>query len=235
MPVPGIPPAGVPPPPGFGPQPPPGGWTPPGPPPKKTSPLLVGCIGCAVLLIALFVLFIIIGAMTSKGGNSGKQSGSHQQGDQGSQAANRTTIRFDNGKRIAGVVVDGTVYGIYSQRVTASIGGTEFTQATQASGRFVILQMFVRNETNKTREISLSRATLIDSSGNAYDTSSEGGTALTLSGDKEAEFLLSEIHPHLQKYVKIVFDVPADRKAFTLRIPHGLLSGGQDGDLPVKL
>ncbi len=239
-PPPGSPPPPGPPPPGFLPGSPPAGgaWgstLPPGPP-KKGSPIVrIGCIGCAGL-IALIVVLIIIAAMNTKGGNAPAPHRASQSGANGTPLGGKhVTIHFKTGKTLDGVVVDQTEYGIYSVRLTSSIGGTEFTQATRAGGRFVILELVVRNDSKEAREISLTTAKLIDAQGNTYSTSSEGETALTMSGDSEAEFLLSQLQPGIEKYLKIVFDVPEGKKAFTLRIPHGMFSGGEDGELGVHL
>ncbi|HEV3088509.1 MAG TPA: DUF4352 domain-containing protein [Candidatus Elarobacter sp.] len=205
--------------------------------PKKPSSMAarVGCIGCGGI-IALLLLFAIIGAMTSKGGNApAKRAAVDQSTTASTLGGKHLTIHFKNGKKLDGVFVDETEYGIYTARVTSTIGGTEFTEPTRAGGRFVILELVVRNDSKEAREISLSQSKLIDAQGNAYSTSSEGETALTMSGDHEAEFLLSQLQPGLEKYLKIVFDVPAGKKAFTLRIPHGMFSGGEDGELAVRL
>lgn len=201
---------------------------------KKASPARAGCLGC-LGLIAVLVVLGIIGAMSggrtdrSSRGTASSSDSSHR------RPSNRTTITFTNGKRIPGVVVDETLYGIVSARETASIGGSEFSEPTHASGRFVILRLIATNESKKTREISLSSATLTDSAGNSYQTSSEGETALSMTGDREAEFLLSQIQPGLDKYIKVVFDVPPDRRTFTLHIPHSMFSGGEEGTLPVQV
>lgn len=235
-PSPSVPPAGTPP----AAAPPPGGFVIPpyeaGAPKKPRSMAArIGCIGCAGL-IGIVLLIFIIAAMSNKGGNTTAQRSSGQKTTASSLAGTHTTIHFkDSKKTLDGVLVDDTLYGVYSTRLTSTIGGTEFTEPTRAAGRFVVIEMLVRNESKKAREISLSSSTLIDAQGNSYSTSSEGETALMMSGDKEAEFLLSELQPGLQKFLKITFDVPAGKKKFTLKIPHSVFGGGEDGELAVNL
>jgi hypothetical protein len=203
------------------------------------------CLGAAIVSsfrrkgskkywIAVGVVFALMLVAAPKSSETGDKHVAESSSQSKSQQ-NTTTISFDNGKKMSGTVVDETVYGIIDAKITDSIGGNEYVEGTKPSGRFVILTLVVQNESHKTREIALSQATLTDSSGDTYSTSSEGETALLMSGDKSAEFLLSEIQPHLTKYLDIVFDVPTGRKAFTLTIPHGMLSGGEDGTLAVRL
>jgi len=134
-----------------------------------------------------------------------------------------------------GVAIDDTMYAVLGTSVNRSIGGTDYSSPTYAGGKFVTFELGILNSSNKTRDISLSTASLIDSKGNEFSVSSEGQTALSMTGDKQAEFVLTQIHPGISKFVKIVFDVPEDENTFTLRIPASLLSGDTDGELPISI
>jgi hypothetical protein len=102
-----------------------------------------------------------------------------------------------------------------------------------AGGEFIIIRLIVRNDSKKTRTISASMITLIDHEDRQFSTSSEAGTALTMSGDETAEFILTEIQPGLQKRITIIFEVPLTSKDLKLQIPSGIF--GKSTILPLSL
>lgn len=171
-----------------------------------------------VLAIGLFlVVALIIGKIGSTSSDSSSSDGA-------------------SGQCVAdSCVVDDVDYSIMDTQITDSIGGNEYEQPTRPSGRFIILRLLAQNNSHESKEISLSAAKLEDADGNSYSTSSEGETALSMKGDSEAEFLLSQVQPQLSKTVKIVFDVPTGETHFTLVIPHSMFSGGEDGRMQVSL
>lgn len=140
-----------------------------------------------------------------------------------------------DGERVHGVMVDGAGYAVYRYRQAYTIGDSQFDRGVAASGRFLVLSVLVDNETNATREISLSQATLADSAGNHYSISAEGQTALALSGNHNAEFLATQIQPHLRRTVALVYDVAPSETSFSLTIPASILGNGQDATTYFKL
>lgn len=141
-----------------------------------------------------------------------------------------------NGKTYAATMVDGTDYAVVSTRVARSIGQTtDWDKATQAQGRFVILRVLVKNETNESRDVSVSLSKLVSDSGDSYSTSSDGEYALERAGDNEAGSMLSQVNPHLARFVKIVFDVAPGAHNYTLQIPSSMTSSEPAGEIRVTI
>lgn len=145
-------------------------------------------------------------------------------------------LRFKNGETFAGTMVDGTDYAIVSTRVTKTIGeNTEWDTATQAQGRFIILRVLVKNETNESRDVSVWLSKLVSDSGDSYETSSDGEYALEHTGDNEAGSLTTQVNPHLFRYVKVVYDVAPGGHHYTLQIPSAMTSSDPPGELAVSI
>lgn len=132
------------------------------------------------------------------------------------------------GRREFGLV-DGVDYCVVKAEHRASIG--DALSQTRAGGQFVIVRLAAENSDRTTHSITLSFITLLDGSGREYSSSSDGQTALVMSGDKSAELLLSELQPSVAKQVSLVYDIPAHDKGLRLKIPHGTFTGGQDAVL----
>ncbi len=134
-------------------------------------------------------------------------------------------------KLVAAVLLDKTLYLVDSVKRTRAIPA--LGSNTYADGEFLIITLVVRNEDKKSRTISVSEMTLVDSEEREFSTSSEGGTALSLSGVERAEFLLTEIQPGLEKRISIVFDIPPNAKDLKLKVYSGLF--GKPTLLPLSL
>ena len=136
------------------------------------------------------------------------------------------------GELVAAALVDQTIHIVDEIERKRTIYGV-LGNHTTASGEFIIIRLIVRNDSKKTRTISASMITLIDHEDRQFSTSSEGATALTMSGDETAEFLLTEIQPGLEKRITIVFEVPLTSKDLKLQIPSGIF--GKSTILPLSL
>lgn len=125
-----------------------------------------------------------------------------------------------NDRLIAAALLDETLHLVTSverkKYFYSSLGNT------YPDGIFLIIRLIVRNDGKKTRTISTSMMTLIDSKECEYNTSSTGSTALTMTGDNTVEILLTEIQPGLQKSISIVFDIPPTATDLKLKIPSGV-------------
>ena len=104
---------------------------------------------------------------------------------------------------------------------------------THADGEFLIVRLIICNDGKKSRTISASGMKILDSQEREYRSSTSGGTALVMSGDKNAEFSLSEIHPDLPKTITIVFDLPVGKNDLNLKVSSGGLGGS--AILPLSL
>ena len=137
-----------------------------------------------------------------------------------------------NGKRVAAALVDKTIHIVDSVTRKITISAV-FGETTFADGEFVIINLVVRNEDKKSRNISASMMTLIDSEGREFQTSSTAMTALTMSGEQKAELWSTQIQPGLDKDITIVFDIPPTAQDLKLKVPSGLF--GQPAILPLSL
>ena len=123
------------------------------------------------------------------------------------------------GKIIAAARVDDTIHLIDSIKRTSRIGNSNANAV--ADGEFLVVRLVVRNDSKKSRTISASVMTILDSQEREFKTSSDAGTALLMSGDRTAEAFVTEIHPGLEKVITIAFDVPPGAKDLSLKIPSG--------------
>lgn len=152
------------------------------------------------------------------GGGKGSSSHSSQKAAAPADSGNIVTVNYD-GKPKKAAMVDETLHLVERVEHRRSLGN-EFS-STQADGEFLIVRLLVRNESKETRTIGASQMEIIDSAGREFHTSSEGGTALVMSGDKSAEYILTEVQPGLEKRISIVFDVPPGSKNLKLKVPSG--------------
>jgi len=147
------------------------------------------------------------------------------------QLPNLVRVQY-KGKLVAAALVDETIHIVDQVEKKRTISGV-LGNHNSAGGEFIIIRLIVRNDSKKTRTISVSMITLIDHEDRQFSTSSEAGTALTMSGDETAEFILTEIQPGLQKRITIIFEVPLTSKDLKLQIPSGIF--GKSTILPLSL
>ena len=135
------------------------------------------------------------------------------------------------GKIVAAARVDDTIHLVDSiKRISRIEKG--FGNAV-ADGEFLIVHLFVRNDSKKTRTISASAMTILDAQEREFRTSSHGSSALLMSGEKTSEVLVTEIHPGLEKAISIVFDIPPGDGELKLKVPSG--GFGSPAILPLAL
>ena len=135
------------------------------------------------------------------------------------------------GETIAAACVDDTIHLIDSIERTSQIGNSIANAV--ADGEFLVVRLVVRNDSKKSRTISASGMTILDSQEREFKTSSQAGTALLMSGDRTAEAFVTEIHPGLEKVITIAFDVPPGAKDLSLKVPSG--GFGRPAILPLAL
>jgi len=185
---------------------------------RKKGPncFVIGCLA----IVAIFVISVIVAAIVSGGNPSPTTHTETRATPAPAPTPTRNPLE---------AVVNDTRYHLDSYSETDTIGANDYSAGTKASGRFLILHFTVEDLSNKTRDIDLAVSKLKDADGNEYDSSSEGDTALVMSGDSSAELLGTQLQPHLPKKVSIVFDVPPSQKSFDLTIPSAAFSLGSSG------
>jgi len=135
------------------------------------------------------------------------------------------------GKVIAAARIDDTIHLIDSIKQISRIGNSIVNAV--ADGEFLVVRLVVRNDSKKSRTISATVMTILDSQEREFKTSSDASTALLMSGDRTAEAFMTEIHPGLEKVITIVFDVPPGAKDLSLKVPSG--GFGRPAILPLAL
>ena len=103
--------------------------------------------------------------------------------------------------------------------------GTAFAEKRASDGaRFVVVTYAIRNEGNETATVLTDDFRIIDAQGREFRPSSDGNTALAMSGSKD--LLASELQPGIARNMATAFEMPETAAAgtFTLVIPEkGLL------------
>lgn len=99
--------------------------------------------------------------------------------------------------------------------------GNEFSQKT-ADGVYLIVAVTFRNNDNKEHTLDNSFFKLTDENGTEFESSTEGETALEMSG-KETLFL-KQCNPHITKSGLLIFEVP-EQKVYDLHLSGGFWSG----------
>lgn len=136
----------------------------------------------------------------------------------------KNLVPLRSGERIiAAAFLDQTLHAVSNIERTKSIYNP--LSSTYADGEFLILTLIVRNDSKKSRTISASMMTLIDSQEREFSVSDKGKTALVMNGDQTVEFWMSEVQPGLSKVIKIVFDVPPGADNLNLKVMSGGWSG----------
>lgn len=169
----------------------------------------------------------IIGAIIG-GPKDGGSSSSGTSVSAPAETGNLISVDY-NGKKVKAALVDETIHLVEKVEHRRSIGN-EYTRQT-ADGEYLIVRLLVRNDSKKTRTIGASQMSILNGAGQEFQSSSEGSTALMMTGDKSAEFLLTQVQPGLEKRISIVFDVPPGSKNLKLKVPSG--GFGQPAILPL--
>lgn len=99
--------------------------------------------------------------------------------------------------------------------------GNEFVRQT-ADGYFLVVDLTFRNNDNEEHTLDNSFFKLTDESGTEFSTSSEGATALEMSGSET--LFLKSCNPQISKRGFVVFEVP-EKKIFDIHLSGGFWNG----------
>jgi hypothetical protein len=193
---------------------------------KKITPRkVVG--GCLTVLIVFPVGLAILSGIFEELTGTGSSKPATQQAEQKATQApsepetnNIIEVTYNN-RKMKAACVDETVHLVEKVERRKRLGNEFFGET--ADGEFLIVRLVVRNDSKATRTIGATFMTVVDAKGHEFSTSSDGCMALSMSGDKTAELLLTEVQPGLEKKIAVVFDVPPGSKNLTLKVPSGLL------------
>lgn len=159
--------------------------------------LKIGCLG----LIALIALIIVIVIFSSGGDDEEvKDSGNNEEENEDVE-----TAKIGVPAEVADVTF--TVNEVKETDLIES--GNEFIDNAETSGKFVILDVNVENDTDETMTVDSSYFTLITDEGTENDPITSGEAIMALSEDA-GDFFLEQINPGLEKDGKLVFEVSED-------------------------
>ena len=176
---------------------------------RKKSTLIYG-----IVLLVCFVVFGIV----SKNTKGTEQSMQSSMTGENSKQSGSTKLSY---KKIGDQIEVGNFsYLIKSAKFAKSIGN-EFSQET-ADGVFLIISVVFRNNDSEEHTIDDSLFKLTDEAGTEFSNSTEGESALVMSG-KEILFLKS-CNPHITKSGLLVFEVP-EKKVYDLHLSGGFWNG----------
>lgn len=175
------------------------------------------------ILVGIGALFVIglIGSQFDEDSNSGVKMAS-------SNAApndNISSSNEDDNKPIYTKIGDQIEVGNFSYLVNnakfAKTIGDDFAKET-ADGIFLIISVTFRNNDNEEHTLDNSFFKLTDENGTKFDSSTEGETALEMSGQET--LFLKQCNPHITKSGLLIFEVP-EKKVYDLHLSGGFWSG----------
>lgn len=124
-------------------------------------------------------------------------------------------------KKIGDQVEIGNFSYVVNNASFAKSVGNEFMKET-ADGIFLIANMTFRNNDNEQHTLDNSFFKLTDENGTEFETSTDGSTALEMSGKNT--LFLKQCNPHITKSGLIIFEVP-EKKVYDLHLSGGFWSG----------
>jgi hypothetical protein len=125
-------------------------------------------------------------------------------------------------KKIGDQVEIGNFSYLVKQASFAKAIGNEFMKKT-ADGLFLVVNVSFRNNDNEEHTLDNSLFKLTDENGTEFESSSEGETALEMSG--KSTLFLKQCNPNITKSGFLVFEVPEDKKIYDLHLSGGYWSG----------
>lgn len=174
------------------------------------------------ILIGIGILFVIglIGSQLDKDKEKSTASSTSSSSDT-KTTADKSTDNQPEYKKIGDQIEVGNFSYLVNDAKFAKTIGNEFSQQT-ADGIFLIVSVTFRNNDNEEHTLDNSFFKLTDEAGTEFSSSSEGTTALEMSG-KETLFL-KQCNPHITKSGLIVFEVP-DKKVYDIHLSGGFWNG----------
>jgi hypothetical protein len=185
---------------------------------KKRSALIYG--------ISLIVCFILFGVTTDEKASTTSQVNSTADSKSvTTEIENVTEAESVSSQPVYNkmgdqIEVGNFSYVINSAKFAKSIGN-EFSRQT-ADGIYLIVNMTFRNNDKEEHTLDNSFFKLSDENGTEFQSSTEGETALEMSGQET--LFLKQCNPHITKSGLLIFEVP-DKKVYDLHLSGGFWNG----------
>lgn len=178
----------------------------------STKPKRPWYVNCLIAFGAFFVLIIVIGV--ASGGKSTSTSGTDSANSGTSTAA--TPADYKIKEEAAAGDLHFMVNSITKQKTV----GSGYSLKKSQSGTYAILDVSVVNGSKDTVTIDSSFFNLSDSEGRKFTNSTDGQTALMLSGGDN--FFLKQVQPGLGVRGNVVFEIPEDATGLKLTVQSGI-------------
>lgn len=176
---------------------------------------MLGCGG-------LIALFIIIGVISSCAKPSTKTSGDQAKTSSSPSSSQGTAaVKVNEDLQVGDVK-----WKVLEVKKENSVGDNQYTKK-QASGIFVVIKVSAELTGNKSGTVDSNQFEITDSKGRTFKYSSEGQTAIELSG-KEGLFL-KQVNPNVPIEGYLVFDIAKDATDLKLKIKDLELFSNKEG------
>lgn len=171
--------------------------------------------GCLTAIGAVVVLGIIIGLFASGDDSSDGAQGESNQPKQ-EESTNSNDKENDSKVKKVGIGETATVadvgFTVKNVKTTGKIdSGNQFIEDAKTSGKYVILDVTVKNDQKEPLTINSGYFKIKSSDGTTYEPVTDGQVIMAM-GDNMGDFFLTQINPGLSKSGKVVFEVPKDLK-----------------------
>ncbi len=123
--------------------------------------------------------------------------------------------------------MDEVAYKIGNPKFKASVGSAYFVKSAGEGAVFVLIPYQVKNVGNESLTIA-SDSFILKSGDTEYSPDNEAITALMMSGKNGKDFLLSQLHPGIQKKTITAYRIPTELAKGPLSLMvkgHNIFSG----------
>lgn len=129
-------------------------------------------------------------------------------------------------------VLGGFAYTVNAIDGSTSIGRGPLKKNASEGAAFLIVDFTIENLGNETETVMADDFKIVDAQGRSFRSSSEGNTALMMSGEAK-DFIVTELHPGLQKKMKTAFEIPISllEQGMTLVIPEKGFGGSDEAHI----
>jgi len=162
--------------------------------------------GCLTTIGALVVVIAAIAIFASGGDEEASSTGN---GDSNSGEKEKQVKKAGIGEEAKVANVGFTVTNAKSTSKIES--GNEFTEDATTSGKFVILDMKIKNKKKEALTIDSSYFKIKTKDGTTFEPVTSGQVMMAMGPDAN-DFFLTQINPGLSKSGKVVFEVAKDVK-----------------------
>lgn len=177
----------------------------------------------------IFVVLIVIGMFAGGGeestetASSGSSSGETAKKEEAKKEEPKEEAKkeFGVGQEVAVENISYIVNSIEEQKELKM----EYMDTLTTDGKFVIVDLTVKNNDKEARFIDTEMLRLVDAEGTEFSSKTEADMYINGS---DLGFFLSEVNPKMSKTGKVAFEVPADVTELKLQVSSGFgWSGGE--------